>query len=104
MADIREICKSLAAGRYTVTDHARKAMKDDGVTVDDVEAACANGNIIEDYPKAYPLPACLVLGMAGDGRPLHICLSTPPLVKIITVYVPAPDRWEADWKTRKRRP
>lgn len=76
-------------------------MKNDRVLVADLISACISGEIIEDYPTAYPLPACLILGYTEDVRPLHVCLSKPPLVKIITVYVPSSDRWEPDWKTRK---
>ncbi|MBI1925660.1 DUF4258 domain-containing protein [Candidatus Poribacteria bacterium] len=98
---IEEIGKYLKQSRYVITDHARREMQNDDVSVDDIVSACIDGEIIEDYPSAYPLPACLILGDTLDGRPLHVCLSKPPLVKIITVYVPTPTKWESDWKTRK---
>lgn len=96
-----EINEYLSQGNYVITDHARHEMQNDDVSVDDIVSACAGGEIIEDHPSAYPLPACLILGETLDGRPLHVCLSKPPPVKIVTVYVPTPDKWESDWKTRR---
>jgi hypothetical protein len=100
---IGKIRELLLSGNFVITNHARIEMKNDDVLVDDLISACISGEIIEDYPSAYPLPACLILGHTNDGRALHVCLSKPPLVKIITVYVPSSDWWKPDWKTRRRR-
>ncbi|MDW8241318.1 MAG: DUF4258 domain-containing protein [Acidobacteriota bacterium] len=100
-SEIEAIGEYLKKNQFVITDHARREMKNDGISVDDIVFGCADGELIEDYPTAHPLPACLILGRTLDGRPLHVCLSKPPLVKIITVYVPTPNRWESDWKTRK---
>ena len=86
-----------------VTDHAIREMDNDEVTLDDVLNAIYMGEIIEDYPKAFPLPACLINGQTLDGRPVHVCLSLPPLVKIITVYVPSSDKWQDNFRRRKKR-
>lgn len=99
--EIEAIAASLVEGSFVVTNHAWREMQNDNVSLEDVVRACSSGEIIEDYPTAYPLPACLIMGRMPDGRPLHVCLSKPPLVKIITVYVPTADKWEPDWKTRK---
>jgi hypothetical protein len=47
-------------------------------------------------------PSCLVFGVTLTHRPLHIQCSYPsrPLVKIITVYEPDPQRW-VDFKVRR---
>lgn len=100
--NIGEIRDFLLKSNFVITDHARCEMKNDNVLVDDLISACISGEIIEDYPIAYPLPACLILGYTDDGRPLHVCLSKPPLIKIITVYVPSSEWWESDLKTRRR--
>ena len=100
-SEIEAVGEYLTQGDFVITDHARREMQSDQVSVADLVPACTDGEIIEDYPHAYPLSACLILGQTLDGRPLHVCLSKPPLVKIITVYVPTPTRWELDWKTRR---
>jgi hypothetical protein len=35
-----------------------------------------------------------------EQHPEHAILS--PVATVVTAYVPSRDRWEADWKTRKR--
>lgn len=100
-SEIEAIAEYLKNNQFVITDHARREMKNDSISVDDIVLGCAGGEIVEDSPTAYPLPACLILGKTLDGRPLHVCLSKPPLVKVITVYVPTADKWESGWKTRK---
>ncbi len=86
--------------KFRVTDHAFEEMKVEGFVLKDVADGIISGKIIEDYPNAYPLPACLINGKTKKGRPVHVCVSSPPLVKIITVYEPSPEKWEDDFKKR----
>jgi hypothetical protein len=55
------------------------------------------------YPDDRYGPSCLILGYTRNRRPLHIQCSYPsrPVLKIITVYEPAFDKWETNLKTRK---
>ncbi len=88
--------------RYTLTLHASdQAVKRD---IDDfeIEEAIANGEVIEDYPEDKYGPSCLILGTTKTQRILHIQVSYPPKVKVITIYVPSSDKWESDWKIRKK--
>ena len=67
--------------------------------------ALASGEIIEDYPDDQPYPSYLIFGRALSGRPLHIVCAPvldETLLIVITTYQPDPDRWEADFKERKR--
>ena len=53
-----------------------------------------------------PLPSYLVLGF-GAGRVLHVVAADEAKADetiVITTYEPDPSEWEADYKTRKRRP
>ncbi len=59
------------------------------------------GEVIEDYPDDKYGPSCLIMGKTGHEKVLHIQVSYPPNVKIITVYEPSADKWESDFKTRK---
>ncbi|MBI3944994.1 MAG: DUF4258 domain-containing protein [Armatimonadetes bacterium] len=99
---MQEIAACLSRDEFVITDHARREMLHDGILLDDLIAACGSGEIIEDYPAAFPLPACLVLGWLPEGRPVHVCLSRPPWVKVITTYIPDPGKWHTDWKRRRR--
>ena len=65
-----------------------------------------DAEIIESYLDDPRGPACLILGWWNERRPLHIevSLGQPPLM-IITAYDPSADpkdRWEADFRTRRR--
>jgi len=98
---INEIKKYLSEGKFRITDHAMEEMKDEGFVIQDLVGGVNKGEIIENYPKTYPLPACLINGKTGKERPIHICLSLPPLVKIITVYKPSIDRWKPGFRERR---
>lgn len=101
--DIFELKKFLKTDKPVITDHALEAMQDDEITLDDLLQCVLHGEIIEEYLKAYPLPACLIKGNAQDGRVLHACLSVPPQVKIITCYIPDAEQWENGFRKRRRK-
>ena len=88
---------------FKVTDHALEEMDADGFLLGDVIYGIINGEIIEEYPGSYPLPACLINSNTPTGEPMHICISMPPIVKIITVYKPDPNKWENGFKRRKKK-
>lgn len=66
----------------------------------DVEEAILAGEIIEEYPKDKYSPSCLIYGEVASGRKLHIQISLPPAVVIITAYEPGPAEW-IDYKIRR---
>lgn len=44
----------------------------------------------------------LISGMTNDDRNIHIVMSDEGISsRIITAYIPAIDKWESDFKTRK---
>ncbi|PKO21625.1 MAG: hypothetical protein CVU38_13780 [Chloroflexi bacterium HGW-Chloroflexi-1] len=90
------------AGRFEFSKHAFDQTILRFVSVQEVRAAIAHGEIIEDYPNDKYGPSCLILGFTQTGRPLHIQCSYPSrsLVKIITLYEPNPRRW-VDFRERR---
>ena len=91
---------------YRFTLHAGDRMTKRHISVDEVKEVILSNNaeIIEDYPEDTRGPSCLILGMASNGRPLHVQCSYPPNVAIITAYEPELGEW-LDLRTRKgRRP
>ena len=83
--------------------HAVQRMFERGLTANDVSAALAAGETIEDYPKDTPYPSCLVLGWVG-GRPIHVVAAENASARetiVITVYEPDPIRWDSDFKRRR---
>jgi hypothetical protein len=86
--------------------HARQSMFARSITDECVEHIVQNGEVIEDYPQAFPFPAKLLLGWC-NGRPIHVVAAedrSKQLVIVITAYEPALNRWERDMKTRRNCP
>ncbi len=103
MALLDEIRTKIAARRYEFSKHAVDQTIVRDISVAELEEAISNrSEVIEDYPEDKYGPSCLILGFTRAGRPLHVQCSYPsrPLVKIVTVYQPAPDLW-TDFRTRK---
>ena len=72
------------------------------ISVQELHEAITVGEVIEDNPDDKHGPSCLAFGVTLVRRPLHIQCSYPsrPVVKIITLYEPDPQRW-VDFKVRR---
>jgi hypothetical protein len=81
-------------GGYGFSDHAVKRMIKRSISRREVEAVISGGEIIEEYPHDKYSPSCLVYGKTEAGRDLHIQVSLPPIVVVITAYEPDPEEWE----------
>ena len=98
---INEIQNYIGRQDFKITDHAFEKMRAEYLTFQNIIAGIMNGEIIEEYPFEYPLPACLINGNTETAEPIYICISLPPLVKIITVYRPDPVKWLDNFQKRK---
>jgi len=104
MSMLEEIRSKILRRQYEFSRHAVDQTIIRSIAVAELEQAIANrSEIIEDYPDDKYGPSCLILGFTEAGRPLHVQCSYPsrPLIKIVTVYEPAPDLW-MDFKVRKQ--
>ena len=84
--------------------HAVERMAQRAVSEEDVEHVLHTGQTIEIYPDDTPYPSELLLGWCATG-PLHIVVATDTAARrkmVITVYVPDPNKWEANFRRRKR--
>lgn len=87
--------------KMVLTLHSRKRFSERGIKIRDIVNTINDGEIIEDYPEDYPFPSCLILGKS-DNKIIHIVASiNDGMIYLITAYIPDPDKWEVDWKTRK---
>jgi Domain of unknown function (DUF4258) len=85
-----------------VTLHAQDEMDAGGVTLDEILAAIAVGQIVENYPEHRRGSCCLLYGHSPKGHPLHIvCTTAYPLLIIITVYIPKPPKWLSPTQRRQ---
>ena len=90
---IEEIFKIIENKEYRFSDHAVKRMIERNVSRAEIEESIYNGRIIEEYPEDKYSPSCLIYGQTNKKRDLHIHLSIPPMIVIITVYEPSPEEW-----------
>ena len=65
------------------------------ITVEELCEAIEVSEVIEEYPADKYGPSSLLLGFTAATRPLHVQVSDPsrPVIKVITVYQPDPERW-----------
>ena len=99
LSTIRQRC---SGRKLRWTNHILIRLFQRGISIDDVTAALLSGEIIERYPKDYPHPSYLVLGLTSTSKMLHVvCGIGPDEFYLITAYYPDPDQWEANGKIRK---
>ena len=83
--------------------HAVQRMFERSISAKKVSQSLQSGETIEDYSGEMPEPSRLILGFQGK-RPFHIVTSENPEtneITIITVYIPDPDKWNKDFKSRR---
>ena len=97
---IQAIQDKVLKSEYRVSDHAVKQMIKRSITRLEIEEAVISGEVIEEYPDDKYSPSCLIYGKTKNGRDVHVQLSLPPLIIIITTYDPDPDEW-IDCKIRR---
>ena len=97
---IQGIQDKIREGDYGFSEHAVKRMIKRAIIRQEVEAAILGGEIIEEYPEDKYSPSCLVYGKTEKGRDLHVQVSLPPVVVVITAYDPDPKEW-IDFKVRR---
>lgn len=90
---LSDIQSKIQIGDYSFSDHAVKRMIKRDISRHDVEDAILQGEIIEEYPDDKYSPSCLVYGRTEDGRDLHVQVSLPPFVVVITTYEPDQVEW-----------
>lgn len=75
-----------------------------GISRQDVKDLLTAGEVIERYPEDWPYPSGLFVGEPG-GRVLHVVAALSEeecRVYVITAYEPDLERFEADYRTRRR--
>lgn len=98
----QEIRAAVQAGRFRLTAHGLQEATAEGLGAHDVRNAIISmeAEVLENYPDDPRGASCLILSWLPDLRPVHAVVSHPPLVAVITVYVPDSGRW-VDHRTRR---
>jgi hypothetical protein len=72
------------------------------ISTSEVRKVVFDGEIIEDYPEDRRGHSCLMLGFGESGRPVHVvCAPKDDYLAVITAYLPSPEQWHSDWRTRR---
>lgn len=96
-----EIKAKIAERDYRFSDHAVKRMIARAIDRREIEDVVFSGEIIEEYPDDKYSPSCLVYGKTSAGRDMHVQVTAPPAVVIITVYEPDGMEW-IECRTRRK--
>ena len=84
--------------------HVNMRLKERFITREDIFSSADTFEIIEEYPKDKYLPSYLIFAKNKD-QIIHIQVAVnmdDDCVTIITAYKPAFDKWEKDFRTRRR--
>ena len=102
MKTLANIQRQLADGKFEFSRHAFRRAVERNISEQEIRAAGAQAELIEDYPNDKYAPSGLLLGFTAAGRPLHFQVSyaDTEMTKIITIYEPDPTAWV---NCRKRR-
>ncbi len=100
--DIDAIKQRCGSGAMRWTNHILVRLLQRNISLENIEHAIMNGEIIEEYPEDYPYPSCLISGLSTDKQSLHVvCGISPTELYLITAYYPSLDEWTDDFKSRK---
>jgi hypothetical protein len=83
--------------------HAVQRMFERKISAGKVRKALETADVIEDYSTEMPEPSRLMLGFQGK-LPFHVVTSENPelnSITIVTVYIPDPNKWKKDYRTRR---
>ena len=78
---------------YRFSEHAVKRMIKRFIERFEIQEAIITGEIIEEYPDDKYSTSCLIYGGTKAERELHVQVSLPPKVVVITAYEPNPSEW-----------
>jgi hypothetical protein len=103
--ELRDLIRLSAQKKIFYSRHALDQMSnpDRLITRLEVETVIQEIDIIEDYlddPRGH---SCLLAGREDLGRMIHVvCAPKKDYLVIVTAYLPNPEEWESDLKTRKK--
>lgn len=105
MKGFLEEVRKAAKKHIFYTEHSLEEMNAEGelISADEVREVVFKGEIIEDYPKDKRGHSCLMFSWTLQKRPLHIvCSPKEAYLGVITAYLPGLDKWEENFKTRRK--
>ncbi|HHT9120770.1 MAG TPA: DUF4258 domain-containing protein [Candidatus Hypogeohydataceae bacterium YC41] len=102
--DLEKLRRCIREGQYQWRKHTLLRLAQREISQDIILEVVDKGEIIEDYPEDKPFPSCLILGWV-QGRPYHVVIALDLegfMAYIITAYEPSLDKFEPDFKSRRK--
>jgi hypothetical protein len=104
--DSIETIRKAANKRFLFTQHALDEMNAEAelISTEEVRYVIFDGEIIEEYPEDKRGQSYLMLGKSTAKRTIHVvCAPKDDYLAIITAYIPTLDRWDEDFRVRRKR-
>ena len=102
--DLERLREAIKSGKFEWRKHILARLAERSISQNTIIEVIMKGEIIEDHPHNVPFPSCLMLGWV-KGKPYHAVVSfdeTLEIGYIITAYEPSLDKFEPDFRTRRR--
>jgi len=102
----KDLIRQSAEKRIIYSLNALDEMLDEPeiISKDEVRDIIFGGEIIENYPEDKRGHSFLISGISRENRPVHVvCAPKEEYLAIITVYIPSLEKWETDFKTRRKK-
>jgi hypothetical protein len=90
--------------RIRWTYHVNMRLRGRFIHRDAILSSVDGYEIIEEYPKDKYLPSYLVY-TKYQGQIIHVQIAVDvenDLIVVVTAYKPSPDKWEKDYRTRRK--
>ena len=103
LLEIKVLRQKCDAGHIRWTVHILEKMQERDIEPTDVINCINTGIIIEQYPQAYPYPACLILGLTvKNDKHIHVVVGYGMgFIWIVTAYEPDDSEWTNGYSERK---
>jgi hypothetical protein len=101
---IIDLVRRAASRKMLFLPHAVRQMSraDRMISPPEMRRVVERGEVIEDYPEDPRGHSCLMLGRGRDGQPIHVvCSPKGDYLAIITAYIPTPEAWRDDFRSRR---
>lgn len=102
--DINKLREAIKKNNFEWRKHTLIRLAERNISQDVVLKVILEGEVIEDYLKDRPFSSCLMFKVV-EGKPFHVVVSLDEQNQkgyIITTYEPTLDKFESDFKKRRR--
>jgi len=102
--NINKLRETIRKNNFEWRKHTLVRLAERNISQNVVLEVILKGEVIEDYPENRPFSSCLMFKVV-KGKPFHVVVSLDEQNQkayIITAYKPNLDKFESDFKKRRR--